>query len=145
MTDKSFHSMVEQMLLSLNNFASHGSGWTLDRIENIEVRLVKNKPISASSYLALPGKLSGMSALLNIRNREDEHCFLYCYTAAYHLKYGLPTCSCWFFITQDNQPCYIRTKKSNCETGKWRVQNANGLSSNGRFEELNEVCVNVFR
>ena len=26
LSDKSFHSMVEQMLLSLNNFASHGSG-----------------------------------------------------------------------------------------------------------------------
>ena len=88
LADKSFHSMVRQMLLSLNNFASHGSGWTLDQIENIEVRLVKNKPISASSYLALPGTLSGMSVLLNMRNREDEHCFLYCYTAAYHLQYG---------------------------------------------------------
>ena len=120
LTDKSFHSMVEQMILSLNNFASHGSGWTLDRIENIGVRLVKNKPISASSYLALPGKLSGMSALLNIRNREDEHCFLYCYTAAYHLKYGprlVPVGS----SSRRIKPCYIRTRKSNCETSKWRV------------------------
>ena len=71
--------------LSLNNFAAHGSGWTLDEIENIEVRLVKNKTISASSYLALPGTLSGMSAMINIQNREDEQCFFYCYTAAYHL------------------------------------------------------------
>ena len=47
LADKRFHSMVEQMLLSLNIFASHGSGWTLDQIENIEVRLVKNEPISA--------------------------------------------------------------------------------------------------
>ena len=52
LTDKSFHAMVEQMLLALNNFASHGSGWTLDQIDNIEVRLVKkqtNKRIFISS------------------------------------------------------------------------------------------------
>ena len=88
LADKTFHAMVEQMLLALNNFASHGSGWTLDQILNIEIRLGKAKPIRASSYLALPGKIARTCSLLNIRNREDENCFLYCYTAAYHLKFG---------------------------------------------------------
>ena len=86
--DKTFHAMVEQMLLTLNNFASHASGWTLDQIVNIEIRLAKAKPIRALSYLALPGKLAHTCSVLNIRNREDENCFLYCYTAAYHLKFG---------------------------------------------------------
>ena len=66
--DESFHQMVEQMLLSLNSFASHGSGWTLDQIIKIEIRTVKLKPIAGSSILALPHKLSQTSALLNIRN-----------------------------------------------------------------------------
>ena len=86
--DKSFHQMFEQMLMSPNSFASHGCGWTLDQIMKIEIRTVKWKPITSSSYLALPQRLSHTSALLNIRNREDENCFLYCFTAAYHLKYG---------------------------------------------------------
>ena len=73
-TDESFHQMVEQMLLSLNSFASHGSGWTLDQIIKIEICTVKSKPIAGSSYSALPHKLSQTSALLNIRNREDEKC-----------------------------------------------------------------------
>ena len=46
--DESFHQMVEQMLLSLNSFASHGSGWTLDQIIKIEIRTVKSKPIEGS-------------------------------------------------------------------------------------------------
>ena len=66
LADKTFHAMVEQMLLALNNFASHGSGWTLDQIVNIEIRLAKAKPIRASSYLAIPGKLARTSSLLNI-------------------------------------------------------------------------------
>ena len=89
LADKNFHGMVKQMLLFLKNFASQDSGWTLDQNENIEIQLVKAKQIKASSYVVLPEKLSGTSALLNIRNTEDENCFLYCYTAACHLKYGL--------------------------------------------------------
>ena len=88
LADKTSHAMVEQLLLALNNFASHGSGWTLHQIVNLEIRLAKAKPIRASSYLALPGKLARTSSLLNIRNREDGNCFLYCYTAAYHLNFG---------------------------------------------------------
>ena len=42
LADKTFHAM---MLLALNNFASHGSGWTLNQIVNIEIRLAKAKPI----------------------------------------------------------------------------------------------------
>ena len=87
--DENFHQMVEQMLLSLNSFASHGSGWTLDQIIKIEIYTAKSKPIAGSSYSALPHKLSQTSAFLNIRNREDENCVLYCFTAAYHLKYQL--------------------------------------------------------
>ena len=143
--DKSFHAMVEQMLLALNNFASHGSGWALDQIDNIEVRLVKNKPMSASSYLALPGKLSHTSALLNIRNREDENCFLYCYTAAYHLKFG-PR------LVPDGASSRRITSPATYGTGNPFAKQANGefnmpmgFHQMARFEELNDVCVNVFR
>ena len=83
-----FAGMVEQMLLSLNNFASHGSGWTVDSIDNVELRFVKTKPIFASSYLALPAELARCQYLLNIRNQQDEKCFLYCYTAQYHKIFG---------------------------------------------------------
>ena len=79
-----FTGTVEQMLLSLNNFASHGSGWAVDSIDNVELRFAKTKPIAASSYLALPAELARCQYLLNIRNQQDETCFLYCYTAQYH-------------------------------------------------------------
>ena len=78
--------MIEQMFLSLNNFASHGSGWTVDRIENNDLRFVKSKSISASTYLALPTELARSQYLLHIRKRPDEKCFLYCYTAQHQKK-----------------------------------------------------------
>ena len=145
LSDKSFHSMVEQMLLSLNNFASHGSVWTLDQIENIEVRLVKNKPISASSYLALSRTLSGMSALLNIRNREDEHSFLYCYTAAYHLKYGPQLVPIGSSSRRITSPATYGPGNPIAKQASGDFEMPMGFHQMPRFEALNDVCVNVFR
>ena len=143
--DESFHQMVEQMLLSLNSFASHGSAWTLDQIIKIEIRTVKSKPIAGSSYLALPHKLSQTSALLNIRNREDENCFLYCFTAAYHLKYGprlVPKGS------SGRQNTSLHTYWPENKIAKQPIGQYNkrmGFHQMSRFEELNNVRVNVSR
>ena len=79
-----FSGKVEQKLLSLNNFASHGNSWTVDSIENIELRFPRSKPIAASSYLALPTELASCQYLLNIRNRQNKKYFLYCYIAQCH-------------------------------------------------------------
>ena len=64
-----FSGMFEQMLLALNNFASHGSGWTVDGIDNVEIRFFQTKPMAASSFLAVPCELARCRYLLNIRNR----------------------------------------------------------------------------
>ena len=139
----SVHQMVERMLLSLNSFASHGSGWTLDQIKKIEIRTVKSKPIEGSSYLALPHKLSQMSALLNIRNREDENCFLYCFTAAYHLKYGprlVPK------ETSSRQITSPHTYGPENKIAKQPIGQYNmpmGFHQMSRFEELNNACKRV--
>ena len=145
LADKTFHAMVEQMLLALNNFASHGSGWTLNQIVNIEIRLAKAKPIRASSYLALPGKLARTCSLLNIRNREDENCFLYCYTAAYHFKFA-PR------LLPPGAPARRITSPVTYGPGNPLAKQADGVfdmpmgfHQMTRFEELNNVCVNVFR
>ena len=67
-----FAGMVEQMLFSLSNFASHGRGWTVDSTENFELRFAMSKPIASSSYLALPTELASCQYSLNIRNQREE-------------------------------------------------------------------------
>ena len=143
--DESFHQMVEQMLLSLNSFASHGSGWTLDQIIKIEIRTVKSKPIEGSSYLALPHKLSQTSALLNIRNREDENCFLYCFTAAYHLKYGPRLVPKGTSSRQITSPHTYGPENKIAKQPIGQYYMPMGFHQMSRFEELNNVRVNVFR
>ena len=140
-----FAGMVEQMLLALNNFASHGSGWTLDSIENIELRLARSKPIAASAYLALPTELAKCQYLLNIRNRQDEKCFLYCYTAQYHNTFGprlIPANGSW---RQKTKPIMNISENPGAKQAAGDFMMPMAFHQMEKFELLNLVRVNVFR
>ena len=90
LTDDEYYHLMEQLISALVTFASHGSGWILLEIKNLLVKFTSYSPIKGRSYMALPNKLQGCRSLLNIRNLGDENCFLYCYTAAYHLHTEIP-------------------------------------------------------
>ena len=83
-----FLNAVDKMTNTLFTFTASGSGWIMDRIVELEVRFATFNPIRGSSYLPTPPELDASRLLLNIRNRQDHNCFLYCFTAAWHLKYG---------------------------------------------------------
>ena len=78
--------MVDTMLCTFWSFTASGSGWTVDKITQLEIKISVFNLIKGSSYNAVPGEHS--RALLNIRNHNDHNCFLYCFTAAWHLKNG---------------------------------------------------------
>ena len=140
-----FAGMVEQMLLSLNNFASHGSGWTVDSIDNVELRFVKTKPIVASSYLALPAELARCQYLLNIRNQQDEKYFLYCYTAQYHKIFGsklIPDNASW---RQKTNPIMYGAENTRAKQPVGTFMMPMAFNQMEKFEQLNQVRVNVFR
>ena len=145
LTNNSFAEMVEQMLISLNNFASHGSGWTVDNIENVEIRLVRSKPIAASSYLALPTELARCQYLLNIRNRSDEKCFLYCFTAQCHKSFGpplVPENASW---RQKTNPIMYSPENPAAKQPVGEFLMPMSFHQFEKFEQLNQVRVNVFR
>ena len=89
-TDNDYCHLMEQLTSAFFTFASQGNGWVLSDIKNLFVKFTSYSPIRGSSYMALPNKLQGCRSLLNIRNIEDENCFIYCYTAAYHLHTDKP-------------------------------------------------------
>ena len=139
-----FSRMVNQMLSSLVSFFSHGSGWVLKKIICLDIRIVSHLPIRGSSYIALPPQLQNVNCLLNIRNREDNNCFLYCYTAAWHYKYG-PS-------LHENVSWRLRTspetyKRSNIlahqPIGEFEMPM--GFNQVPKFEMLNKVQVNIFQ
>ena len=66
LSNEAFFEMIEQMILALNNFSSHGSGWSIKQIKNVEFGLVKTKPIQSSYKWTL---------LSNFQKYQDEEFF----------------------------------------------------------------------
>ena len=52
-----------------------GSGWIIDKMENINIDIANYDPLAGSSYIQLPPELNNsMKGLTNIKNKDDE-CF----------------------------------------------------------------------
>ena len=87
LTIAAYWGMVEKMMSVLTTFASMGSGWVLEKVLKVDVKLPRFRPIRRSSFIALPTKIANCRCLLNIRNHDDQKCFRYCHVAAYHLNH----------------------------------------------------------
>ncbi|XP_054283625.1 uncharacterized protein LOC129000686 [Macrosteles quadrilineatus] len=73
----------EKVLKEMEEFQSKGSGWTLSKIINIELRINRYVPLRGSSYIDLPTPLKLKKAIINIQN-NDYKCFLWSVLAAIH-------------------------------------------------------------
>ena len=83
LTTDEYYSHVDQVLTQINIFCTAGSGWVIRSIENLDLKLCIYRPLRASSYLETPPKLKKLSrAFLNIKNKNDNFCFVYCILAA---------------------------------------------------------------
>ena len=63
----------------LNIYSDGGSGWVIDKIEDIWINLANYKPLAGSSYIPLPPELNNsMKGLINLKNKDIE-CFKWCH------------------------------------------------------------------
>lgn len=89
LTSEQSEDCINQLLTSLISFVGHGSGWCVESLDKVTLKMAAFSPIRGSTYLKLPAALAANHGnLLNIRNQKDNKCFSYCFTAAYHLKFG---------------------------------------------------------
>ena len=68
-----------------------GSGWVLRNLDFLDLTSVKYRPIAGSSYVETPEKLSKKTAIINIKNENDDMCFLYSIIASILHKKKIPT------------------------------------------------------
>ena len=144
LSDETFCRMLDQMLTSLVTFTTHGSGWVFKKIIGLNIRLVSHVPIRGSSYIALPPFLENMKCLLNIRNHGDNNCFIYCYVAAWHFKFGpsLHENVTWRMRTS---PETYNTSNELAHQPLGEYEMPMGFNQIPRFEKANKVQVNVFQ
>ena len=131
--------------LETKKILSHGSGWSICRIDRIVLKMVKSAPIRGSSYLPLLADLLKYKRfLLNIRNYEDDRCFEYCFLAEYQRQNNIPLTLRTMQSKEEERANfydYRRNSKANEPTGDFVFPM--GPPTYGRFKIHNEVQLNV--
>ena len=147
-SDETYEELVDNIVSKLVTFSSYGSGWQLLQIDKVTLKLVRYAPVRGRSFIpfAEGHPLRRDSNLLNIHNANDDKCFLYCYTAGYHLVFKKET-------LEPPGPCF--RQRTNVLT--YSSENPNAKQPLGdfdmrmslldipRFEDMNEMQVNVLR
>ena len=57
---------------------AEGSGWVFLEVENLTLHTDIWDPIKASSYIDLPDELKNKKAIINMKNKDNNKCFLWC-------------------------------------------------------------------
>lgn len=65
----------------MEEFQTKGSGWTLNKISYIELRINRYVPLRGSSYVELPQVIKNKKAVVNVKNHAQK-CFLWSILAA---------------------------------------------------------------
>ena len=139
-------AMVDKMINTLFTFTASGSGWVIDKIVQLDINFAAFNPIRGSSYLPSPPELDASHLLINIRNRQDHNCFLYCFTAAWHLKYGpLLYVASRDTINRRTNPDTYSKRNPMAYQAKGDFNMPMGFHDMLRFEKINNCKINVFR
>ena len=65
---------------------AEGSGWVFLEVENLTLHTDIWDPIKASSYIDLPKELKNKNAIINMKNKDNDKCFLWCVLRALNPK-----------------------------------------------------------
>jgi len=71
---RQINKMYDNVLTEFDAQSAKGSGWTLQKVDNLVVRVSKFNIIKAGSYLPLPIKIRKRKAVINVETKEND-CF----------------------------------------------------------------------
>jgi hypothetical protein len=121
--DFSFNKLSQE----IEDHEGKGSGWTLDEVNSVELRVNKFQPLKASSYLDLPPRIALTHAVINPRNR-DHRCFMWAVLAIF---------------AHDNHQC-IENLVGFQNRYVWAINFPTQIKDINKFESANNISINVF-
>lgn len=130
--DTQLAEAFQKLHKDFQQFERDGSGWTLLHVLKLEVNTVHYKPITGTSYIPLPKKLSDKKALLNIKN-DDNKCFLWSVLAALHKV---------SWKNNANRVSHYYKYEHECNTKGLNFPLP--IDQITKFEILNQISINVF-
>ena len=75
---------IDMVNRRLTDFEGQGSGWRLHGIDRVAIQCSKHSPITGSSYIPTPKFIESRKAIVNVKNVNDDLCFLYSVLAHIH-------------------------------------------------------------
>ena len=75
--DEIYEQSVAKIMAAFDAFNKTGSGWILERVEELIMKTYRYEPMGASSYIPTPMSKIGKHAIVNVMNTEDHRCFEY--------------------------------------------------------------------
>ena len=130
--DESLQLSRQELMKTIGQWISEGSGWTIQSVDGHHINLTKYKPLKASSYIELPTELRNPAkGLINLKNKDNE-CFRWC-----HIRYLNPQLKDPQRIKKDDRQ-YI--KNLNYQGIKFPVN----INQYNKVERQNNIKINVF-
>ena len=127
----SLQTSQQQILNSLAQWVSEGSGWTIHSIESHHINIANYSPLKGSSYIELPPELYRTKSLINIKNNDNE-CFRWC-----HIRHLNPQIKNPQRINKTDKKYIEQLDYSNIEFPV-TVKQIN------KIEKQNNICINLF-
>ena len=127
-----YDQMTDKIFELLQNFNNRGSGWQFDRVEHLDININPYNPLSASSYIELPGKLAEKKAIINVKNENDNECFKWAVTSA-------------VFPKEKNAERLSKQMREDSKKFEWSgIEFPVSLKQIDKFENQNSYAINVF-
>ena len=127
-----YDQMSDKIFELIQNFNNRGSGWQFDRVEHLDININPFNPLSASSYIALPGKLADKKAIINVKNEKDNECFKWAVTSA-------------VFPAKEHGERLSKQMRKDSEKFDWTgIEFPVSLKQIDKFENQNNYAINVF-
>lgn len=77
-------SVLNTIVMQFDDAITHGSGFTLSSINDIEVQINEYDPLRGSSYIRTPTYLANKKVIVNVQNKHDDFCFMWAILSAMH-------------------------------------------------------------
>ena len=126
--------IIEYIQNLIENFEENGSDWIVEDIDRLDVRIGIFNALTGGCHRPLPDELKNKKAIINIKNKSDNKCFIWSILAAL-----FPVATHPEYVTKYTQ----HYSKLNLKNFKFPMN----LNKIDKFEELNtslDIGVNVF-
>ena len=120
--------MIGQMNNSIQIFSTGGSGFVVQTIDVLDIKINKFKPIRGSSYIATPAALVGNNFLLNIQNNDNKSF----------------ACSVLATLSTEGAQTPAKNTSQICKNKLNNVEFLMSLTDVPKLENQNNIRINVF-